>query len=324
MNVAPYASLKRSLQTAFLSLLLGLSVTQHKPASAANVAQAQEAARQSSLPWETVINGVEFIYIPAGWTYLGSRLTDPSTWKRVWIDAFYLSKYEARDRDLERFLNALVDQKSEVDGRLDEGCLLQRNTNGRFVPFRDNANLPASGLNWRTANDLARWMGFRLPTEAEWVRAARGDDQRVFPWGNEPPIKGVHANFGAKFIKPTPDNPPCAMLQPIDSNNQGVSPFGIWNMAGNAREFVSDWLPDDWRETDRFSSVVNDARNPAGPRHGKEKMLKGGRWGDHSTAALEIASHVSYAPNEAFRCNGARYAIDIESVQKHIGQGSPK
>lgn len=305
---------------------LGLCLLLHVPSASAvettHIAAAQSAAAEAKLPWEIVVNGVEFIYIPAGWTYLGSRLTDPATWRKVWIDAFYLAKYEARDRDLERFMNALVEQKADVEDRIDEGCLLQRKEDGRFAPLRNNANLPASGLNWQTANDLAQWMGFRLPSEAEWVRAARGDSHRIFPWGDEPPIKGEHANFAARFVKPTPDNPPCMMLQPVVSNERGISPFGIWNMAGNAREFVADWLPEDWREVDRFSRVPNGTKNPRGPASGKEKMLKGGRWGDHSTSSLEIAAQVNYAPRVAFRCNGVRFALDVESVRRHISRSS--
>lgn len=280
------------------------------------IAEAQAVAAKAGLPWAVHVKGTQFRYIPGGWMYKGRRWNDSSNLARVWVDAYYLATYEAPDTDLQKFLNTLVDAGAKVDDRIDEGCLMQRNNQGRFVSIRDNQGLPASGLSWNTANDLAQWMGFRLPTEAEWEHAARGNDRRLYPWGDARPVRGQHANWDAPNTE-FAANPPCGLLRPIDANPEGVSPFGIWNMAGNVREFVADWS-----DSDLLLQLPDDTKNPTGPITGTHRLLKGGRWGDNSPNWLEISAQVEYRPEVAFRCNGVRYALDVATVRKHLAAGT--
>lgn len=310
---------QHALLRAFLRHVLAIGVATIAASALARppelVDRAKAAAAAAGVPWEVRINGVEFRYIPAGWTYKGRQWNDSSNLARVWVDAFYMATYEARDTDLQKFLNTLLDSGGPIADRIDEGCLIQRDGTGRFVSLRDNQGLPASGLHWTTANDLARWMGFRLPSEAEWEHAARGEDRRKYPWGDAHPARGAHANWDAPYSE-FASNPPCGLLRPIDANPEGTSPYGIWNMAGNVREFVADWS-----DQDNLLKLKDGTRNPHGPASGTHKILKGGRWGDNSPNWLEISAQVEYQPNVAFRCNGVRYAVDVTLVSDLIKTG---
>lgn len=300
---------------AFLGMLLAASALASYARTPELVDTAKQAAQEQGVPWQVKVNGVEFRYIPGGWMYKGRQWNDSSNLVRVWVDDYYLAIYEARDTDLQTYLNSLVDAKKPVDGKIDEGCLIQRDSKGKFFSLRNNQGLPASGLNWNTANDLTQWMGFRLPTEAEWEHAARGSDRRIYPWGNERPIRGKHATWDIPYAE-FAANPPCGLLTRIDTNPEGVSPYGIWNMAGNVREFVADWV-----NRGALAELPEGTRNPRGPASGKEKILKGGRWGDNSPNWLEVSAQVEYGPHEAFRCNGVRYALDVTAVKELLKAG---
>jgi formylglycine-generating enzyme required for sulfatase activity len=132
------------------------------------------------------------------------------------------------------------------------------------VDLDKHGEMPVVGVSWNDAQAYCQWVGRRLPTEAEWERAARDSDQRKYPWGNEEP-GAARAVFARKAQTAYGGG-----LEPVGTLDAGRSREGVYDLEGNASEWVSDWF------TETFN--VNDVRNPKGPPSGEKKVIRGSGW----------------------------------------------
>ena len=175
---------------------------------------------------------------------------------------------------------------------------------GRFL----GANLPVTSVTFGEAESYCGWRGARLPSEAEWERAARGTDGRIWPWGNvSKPGAFNHGRFanpddaGGDFvalIRPDPSDG-ATFVSPVGAHPDGVSAEGILDMAGNAMEWTADYYR---AEPPQTTSTVN----PRGPDAGAMRVLRGGSWRQPPffarTTYREAAAADTRSPEIGFRC----------------------
>jgi formylglycine-generating enzyme required for sulfatase activity len=136
--------------------------------------------------------------------------------------------------------------------------------NYRVQPFLEQ--YPVAGVTWYGARAYCNAIGRRLPTEAEWERAARGSDGRIFPWGNE------YSGDFAKTSRPIVEENLRGAVQ-VGSYPLGRSPYGVFDMAGNVEEWVNDWYSETY-----YRQPESSGPNPQGPPAGTQKVLRGGSW----------------------------------------------
>jgi formylglycine-generating enzyme required for sulfatase activity len=182
----------------------------------------------------------------------GQALEDERPQHEVWLDRFQIDLYEVTTGQYAAFL---VAEKRPVPWQWET------------VDLGLHRDRPVIGVDWHDADAYCRWAGKRLPTEAEWEKAARGADGRLYPWGNQEPTEAL-ANFalGARFSY-------SQVLMPVDRYEQGRSPFGLYHMAGNVWEWTQDWYGAHYYQ-------ASQPRNPTGPAEGQFKVLRGGSWSD--------------------------------------------
>jgi formylglycine-generating enzyme required for sulfatase activity len=222
-------------------------------------------------------DGAPAVLIPAGNFIMGDDENSPR--REVFADSFYMDKFEVTVGRYSVFLKASVNVNPP--------------DYWDTVDLEKNADLPVVGVDWRDADRYCRWAGRRLPTEAEWERAARGNDERKYPWGNGPPSPDQ-----ARFATPSDSSVYEGRVVPVGSYPKGASPFGIYDLAGNVWEWAADWYSE--------NVPSDDARNPKGPESGRTKVMRGGGWYDGAerlTATKRMyASPARRAADIGFRC----------------------
>ncbi len=156
---------------------------------------------------------------------------------------------------------------------------------------------PIVWLDWDDADDYCRFRGARLPTEAEWEKAARGGDARAWPWGQEIPPEGSQECAPASYLGCGDD------LMPVGTYPDGASPYGVLDLAGNAMEWTADWFAADFYAT-------GPSTDPTGPAEGTEKVRRGGSFKNGIYTLTTFHRHV-HAPEHADGESGVRCVMDV-------------
>lgn len=265
-------------------------------------------------PVRTVSEGEPaMIIIQAGEFLMGSdgQAADESPRRRVWLDTYRIDRNEVTNAQYALFAEVVRQQAAALHRQRNTllpeevirlELLEARNyrdprmvvylgkTSPRALPTFRRPDHPVVGIKWEDADAYCQWRGARLPTEAEWEKAARGTDGRTYPWGDEPPttqanVKGVGDGF--------------EYTAPVGSYPNGRTPDKVEDMAGNVWEWVADWYQHDAYRT-------GEARNPTGPASGREHVLRGGSWNDNpamARAAARLHMFVDYRDiTVGFRC----------------------
>ena len=213
----------------------------------------------------------DMVRIPAGPFLMGAVIENDHEWgdtdeepvHEVTLSAYSIDRYEVTARDFAEFLNAHPD---EAERYIEMGTAVTiEKSKGVYRSRPGLEKHPVNRVSWFGADAFCRSLGKRLPTEAEWEKAARGTDERIFPWGDEFPHNDF-VTFRRKFSKFGFD-----AMKPVDALPEGKSPYGVYHMAGNVWEWVADWYEDSYYEH-------SPQQDPQGPETGISKVLRGGNW----------------------------------------------
>ncbi len=211
--------------------------------------------------------------------------------RQVWLDHFAIDRDEI---SLGEFLSWLHRQSRPVSRDLLK--LIEHMITVHAVQPETLTRWPALYVTWVEASDFCRSQGKRLPSEAEWEKAARGVKGDLFPWGQKPPVPGL-AMFGQYHVHEIP------IVASVESGEEGRSPYGLHHMAGNAAEWVDDWFGIDY-----YATMPD--RNPRGAKQGRYKVVRGGSWKSAPTL-LRTATRSGASPEQRAATIGFRCAKSI-------------
>ena len=302
--------------------ILAYVFTQSKPADQ------PPASPQAGETWVSPTDGMEMIFIPPGSFWLGSNPAGDSAaseseqpQREVVLDGYWLDKTEITNAMFARFIEEngyLTEAEKQAGAQFLDLTLAEpdwRAVRGADWKHPHGPNSSITGLeqhpvvqvSWTDAAAYCAWRGARLPTEAEWERAARGTEQRLYAWGNQKPgsqrTNTADRNLPAPWADQTIDDG-YQFTSPVGAYPSGATPDGFMDLTGNVLEWVADWY-------DPQAYQYLTAANPSGPASGETRVLCGGSW-YNSGDFLRAANRGYRQPAEStdgigFRC--ARAAV---------------
>ena len=236
------------------------------------------------------------ILIPKGFFIIGANGhgDDEAPEHKVYLDAYYIDKYEVTAGQFAAFLNDVKTFKEFYKDSKYGMLVLEK----EFRPRQGLESYPINNVSWFGAAAFCKWKNKRLPTEAEWEKAARGTEGNFFPWGNDP-ITPQKARYRQNWTEEVAHR----VMVPVDSMPEGKSSYGLFHMLGNVKEWVDDWYDREYYKEE------NHNLNPKGQIGGEFKVLKGGSWRDLRSFVYASFRNNSY-PNTALDDYGFRCAQD--------------
>ncbi|NPV85717.1 MAG: SUMF1/EgtB/PvdO family nonheme iron enzyme [Anaerolineae bacterium] len=256
---------------------------------------ATERARLTATPQAGEVrvreaDGMEMVYVPAGVFWMGSEEgegdEDEHPRHEVYLDAYWIDRTEVTNAKFAKFV-AETGYRTDAENAGGGFVFMEESGSWEWVEGADwqHPRGPSSGINgleehavvqvsWNDAAAYCQWAGGRLPSEAEWEKAARGTDGRKYPWGDGD-VTGGRANFADRNLgvgwADQGEDDGYKYTAPVGSYPEGASPYGALDMAGNVWEWVADWYDANY--------YANSPReNPKGPSSGEYRVLRGGSW----------------------------------------------
>jgi serine/threonine-protein kinase len=231
--------------------------------------------------------GIDMILVPAGdFTMGGNDLNaepDERTVHPVILDDYYIDRFEVTNGAYQACVAAGACKPPKKTDSF---------TRSSYYGVPEYDDYPVVYVDWSMARNYCEWRGARLPTEAEWEKAARGaGDLRAFPWGT--------ARINCQLANYDGPNGCLNGTNRVDSNEDGKSPYGVYGMAGNVWEWVADWYSETYYK-------YSPTRNPTGPDSGQSRVLRGGSW-TRSEFDVRVSNRNKYGPTYnnfdiGFRC----------------------
>ena len=219
--------------------------------------------------WTNPVDNAVYVYISPGEFLMGSAEQDQDAWinempqHSVNIDAFWIMQTEVTNKQYGLCVGAGVCTEPDLTGWND----------GMY------AEHPVVNVDWEQANTYAKWAGGRLPTEAEWEKACRGTDSRIYTWGNQTATEYLlNYDYNSGDTRPVRSYPPGA--------------YNLYDMAGNVWEWTADWYEEEYYLTSPSS-------NPKGPENGKFRTPRGGSW-ESSASTVRCASRPGHGPYSTY------------------------
>lgn len=261
-------------------------------AAAITSSQTPETIPESGAVRSVVLPGgsgaVDMVYVPAGAFMMGSGdgASDEQPLHQVFLDAYWIDRTEVTNAQY-----ALCVE----DGPCQAPESSRSYSRDRYYGDEAFADYPVISVSWSDADAYCTWRDARLPTEAEWEKAARGVDQRTYPWGNGAPTC-ENVNFNIDCVGDT---------SKTSSYPAGAGPYNAVDMAGNVWEWVADWY-----QSDYYASAPD--RNPTGPASGDYRVLRGGAWTSVKSLVRAANRHDSAPSSRSFSV-GFRCAQAVQS-----------
>ena len=232
-------------------------------------------------------DGAKMVLIPGGEFNMGDHfndgLQDEVPIHNVYVDSFYMDAYEVTNRQYQKFIDATGYPSPK---QLED-------------PKFNSPNQPVVGVDWFDAVGYAKWAGKRLPTEAEWEKAARGSLMgKRYPWGNY--MTHNDANYNGSNGRDQ------WVWKPAPVGNFPPNRYGLYDMVGN----ISEWC-EDWYASDYYS--LSAEKNPTGPVQGIYRIIRGGSWKSNKYY-LRVATRSFNSPESYYQDCGFRCVCDTKTV----------